>query len=152
MGFVSSPRHERVRGNLTASLLTWAVVLAGVMSYLESGLGPPTGRVVAGWLGLGATALFGIYLGWRRRGAAIFVAPLVSWFVAWLPLWISAIVRDGLVHGFVHGLLLTTVGWLGIGTLEVVALGLGAGLAGFARRRWSHEPTTVMFGPDEVVR
>ncbi len=152
MSFASSQRHQRARGNVTASMLVWALLLAGVLFYVESALGPPTGRSVAGWLGLGVTVLFGLDLGWRRRGAAIFVAPLVSWFVAWPLLWIAAIVRNGVLRGFVHGLFLITVGWLVIGTIEFVVLGLGVWTARFVRRRFSHEPTTVIVGPDGVER
>lgn len=97
----------------------WAVVMAVVlvMEIVAS-----SARVTT--VGLLATALLGTWLGWRRRGGAVFVAPMVSWLVAWLPMMIAAMVHDGVVRGFFIGLALVTVGWIGIGFVEFVWLGL----------------------------
>ncbi len=97
----------------------WAVVMAIVLVMEVLGSSPR-----ATTLGLVATALLGVWLGWRRRGGAVFVAPFVSWMVAWLPMMIAAIVHDGVVKGFFVGLVLVTVGWIGIGFVEFVWLGL----------------------------
>lgn len=97
----------------------WAVVMAVVlvMEIVAS-----SARVTT--VGLLATALLGIWLGWRRRGGAVFVAPIASWMVAWLPMMIAAMVHDGVVKGFIYGLVVVTIGWIGIGFVEFVWLGL----------------------------
>lgn len=97
----------------------WAVVMAVV---LVREIVAASARVTT--VGLLATALLGIWLGWRRRGGAVFAAPFVSWMVAWLPMMIAAMVHDGVVKGFFVGFVLVTVGWIGIGFVEFVWLGL----------------------------
>ena len=110
----------------------WAVVMAGVlvMEIVAS-----SARVTT--VGLLATAALGIWLGWRRRGGAVFVAPVVSWMVAWLPMMIAAMVHDGFFKGFFVGLALVSVGWIAIGFVEFVWLGLVTMLVRALRGRGS---------------
>ncbi|HQT99362.1 MAG TPA: hypothetical protein PLG60_02530 [Acidimicrobiales bacterium] len=111
--------RQQTRANASVPMALWAVVMAIVLVMEVLGSSPR-----ATTLGLVATALLGVWLGWRRRGGAVFVAPFVSWMVAWLPMMIAAIVHDGVVKGFFVGLVLVTVGWIGIGFVEFVWLGL----------------------------
>ena len=98
-------------------------------------------------LGLVASLLYGAYLGWNRRSATAFVAPLLSWGVAWLPLWISAVVRHGFVKGVVIGLVLITVGWIIIGALEFFVVGSVALVVRTIRGGGRHEPEVVIIDP-----
>ena len=75
--------RERSRGNVTFSMMLWATAMAAVLFLFESRLAD---RADTAWAGVGVTALFGVYLGWRRRAAAVFIAPFVSWLFAWFPL------------------------------------------------------------------
>jgi uncharacterized membrane protein len=59
--------RERARGNVTTPMMLWATVMAAVLFLYEAKLGSRTGTV---WTGIVATALFGVYLGWRRRGSS----------------------------------------------------------------------------------
>ncbi len=128
-------------------MFAWALAVAVALVVWEAG--PAHGARAVLW-GVVATALFGVYLGWSRRGAAVFVAPFVSWSVAWLPLWIAAMIRHGVVKGIFVGLFLITVGWLVIGTLEFVTLGavtlLVRSVRGGGPRAGDAEVT--IFGPD----
>lgn len=119
MSFVVQVR-QRARGNVSAAMVVWSLVMTVVLAVWEIS---PTSEGRASVWGLVATAMFGVYLGWRRRGGAVFIAPLVSWSFAWLPLWIAAMVRHGFVKGLFVGLFLITFGWLVIGTLEFFSLG-----------------------------
>jgi len=74
--------RERSRGNVTFSMMLWATAMAAVLFLFESRLAD---RADTAWAGVGVTALFGVYLGWRRRAAAVFIAPFVSWLFAWFP-------------------------------------------------------------------
>src|SRR5271170_2842501 len=109
----------RARGNVTATMIIWSIVMAVVIFMVEASHGAHHDAL---WVGFGATALFGIYLGLRRRVAAAFVAPMVSWTIAWIPLWIAAMVRDGFLEGLVVGLFWVTFGWIIIGGLEFATL------------------------------
>jgi hypothetical protein len=101
------------------------------------------------WVGVIATVLLGIYLGWRRRGAAVFIAPMVSWLFAWLPLWIAAMIRDGFFRGIFVGLFLITIGWIAIGFLEFFGLGLVTFLVRMFRGPSPTDgPNVIIFGPD----
>ena len=134
------------RGNVTAPMLLWAVVMAVVIFLLESRLGSHDGAL---WTGVGATVLLGCYLGWRRRGAAVFIAPLVSWLFAWPLLWVAALIYDGFIKGLFVGLFLVTVGWIGIGLTELVSLGLVTFLVRMLRGSGTpKEPDIVIVGPD----
>src|SRR5580693_5614662 len=115
MGAVFVQVKSRARGNVTATMILWAIVMAVVIFMIEASHGA---HHDAFWVGFGATAAFGLYLGLRRRIAAAFVAPMVSWSFAWIPLWIAAMVRDGFWKGLVVGLFWVTIGWIMIGGLE----------------------------------
>jgi hypothetical protein len=149
MSFVVQVR-QRAKGNVSAAMMAWAIVMTVVVAAWEISPGED-GRAVLG--GLVATVLFGVYLGWRRRAAAVFVAPLVSWSVAWLPLWISAMIRHGFIKGIFVGFFLVTVGWIAIGTFEFVSLGAVTLLVRRVRGGGPREDGdgVVIFGPHDVV-
>ncbi|MBW4030008.1 MAG: hypothetical protein HIU57_04920 [Acidobacteria bacterium] len=146
MDFVVLVR-QRARGNVSVAMVVWAVVMAVVLFIWEVRSAPDVRVSLAGVV---ATLLLGVYLGWRQRGAAVFVAPMVSWSFAWLPLWIAAMIRHGALKGLFVGFFLVTVGWLLIGTLEF--LGLGAVSLMVRRLRGGRPPDdddeVVIFGPD----
>ena len=124
----------------------WAVVMAVVLFMLEARLGS---RATFWLIGIGSTALFGAYLGLRRRTAAVFVAPFISWLVAWFPLVIAAMVHDGFFKGLVVGIFLATIGWIGIGTLEFGSLLVVATLFRmFRRSSVGSQPDVMIFGPE----
>ena len=102
-------------------MVLWAIVMTAVIFLLEARYGSAT---TVTWFGVGATVLLGIYLGWRRRPAAVFIAPLISWLFAWPFLWVAALIHDGFIKGLFVGLFLVTIGWIGIGLTEFVLLGL----------------------------
>jgi hypothetical protein len=139
--------RERSRGNVTFSMMLWATAMAAVLFLVESRL---ANRADTVWAGIGATALFGVYLGWRRRAAAVFVAPFVSWLFAWFPLWVAAMIHDGALRGLFWGLFLVTVGWILIGFVEFAWLGAVAffvrSLRGPSGRG---DAKVVIFGPDD---
>ena len=139
----------RARGNVTATMIIWSIVMAVVIFMVEASHGAHHDAL---WVGFGATALFGIYLGLRRRVAAAFVAPLVSWTVAWIPLWIAAMVRDGFLKGLIVGLFWVTIGWVMIGGIEFVTLFI---VGGFIRLfRGSSKPRdgdVIVYGPSGDV-
>lgn len=122
--------RQQTRANASIPMALWSVVMAVVLVMEIVG---SSARVTM--VGVLATAALGIWLGWRRRGGAVFVAPLVSWMVAWLPMMIAAMVHDGVVKGIVAGLALVTVGWIGIGFVEFVWLGLVTALVRALRGR-----------------
>jgi hypothetical protein len=139
--------RERSRGNVTASMLLWATAMAVVFFLFETRW---ASRVTMSWVGLGVTAAFGVYLGWRRRAAAVFVAPFVSWFVAWFPLWIGAMIHYGFFGGLFRGLFLITIGWIAIGFGEFIWLGAVAFLIRVLRGPSSGAgPRVVVFGPND---
>ena len=121
----------------------WALAMAVVIFCLEARVGSPD---TLGVVGVGVTVLFGALLGWRRRVAAVFVAPFVSWLWAWFPLWVAAMIHDGFLGGLAIGFFLVTVGWFGIGLLEVAVLGLVA--LGVRAVRGEGPSDTIIFGPD----
>ena len=149
MSFVVQVR-QRARGNVSAAMVVWSIVMTVVLAVWE--ISPSADARAALW-GVVATALFGVYLGWRRRGAAVFVAPLVSWSFAWLPLWISAMVRHGFIKGLFVGLFLVTVGWIVIGTLEFISLGAVTLLVRSVRGSGPRvgEGDVIIFGPDDRI-
>ncbi len=126
-------------------MIIWSIVMAVVIFMVEASHG---GHHEALWIGFGATALFGVYLGLRRRVAASFVAPLVSWMVAWFPLWIAAMIRDGFWKGLVVGLFWVTIGWVVIGGLEFVTLFIvGSVLRLFRGSSGSRDRGVIVYGP-----
>jgi hypothetical protein len=139
----------RARGNVTATMIIWSIVMAVVIFMVEASHGAHHDAL---WVGFGATALFGIYLGLRRRVAAAFVAPMVSWTIAWIPLWIAAMVRDGFFKGLIVGLFWVTIGWIMIGGIEFVTLFI---VGGFIRLfRGSAKPRdrdVIVYGPSGDV-
>jgi hypothetical protein len=138
--------RERARGNVTAPMMLWATVMAVVIFIIEANRNKQPDAV---WAGVIATALFGIYLGWRRRGAAVFIAPLVSWLFAWIPLWIAAIIHHGFIKGLFVGLFLVTIGWIGIGFLEFFGLGIVTFVVRIFRGPSNTRgPDVIVFGPD----
>jgi hypothetical protein len=147
MSFVVQVR-QRARGNVSAAMVVWSLAMTVVLAAGE--ISPASDGRAALW-GLAATAVFGAYLGWRRRGAAVFVAPMVSWSFAWLPLWIAAMVRHGFFKGLFVGLFLITVGWLVIGTLEFLSLGAVTLLVRSVRGGGpgAGDDEVVIFGPDD---
>lgn len=129
-------------------MVLWAMVMAVVLFLLESHLGS---RANALWAGVAATALFGAYLGWRRRAAAVFIAPLVSWVFAWPFVWLGSMIHDGFFHGFFGGLFTITFGWLAIGFCELVWLAAVAFLVRLLRGPPDRgEPDVVIFGPGDA--
>ncbi len=148
MSFVVQVR-QRAKGNVSAAMIIWSIAMAVVLVLWEVSPRDDGRAVVAG---LGVTALLGLYLGWRRRGAAVFVAPMVSWTFAWVPLWIASMVRHGFVKGLFVGFFLVTVGWIVIGTMEFLSLGAVTLLVRSARGGGPgmHDDGVVIFGPDDL--
>jgi hypothetical protein len=138
--------RERSRGNVTSSMMLWATAMSVVFFLYEAHWGS---RAAVVWSGLGVSALFAIILGWRRRSAAIFVAPFVSWMFAWFPLWVAAMIHYGFFGGLFRGLFLVTIGWVVIGTAEFVYLAIFTSLVRLVRGRGTSNPKVVVFGPDD---
>lgn len=135
--------RRRSRGQVSGAMTLWAIVMAVVIFCLEARVGAPD---TVGGIGFAATVLFGAVLGWRRRVAAVLVAPFVSWLWAWFPLWVAAIVHDGFFGGVAIGFFLVTVGWFGIGLVEVALLGAVALAVRAVRGDGGSD--TIIFGPD----
>ena len=135
--------RERARGNVSAPMVLWALAMT-VILFLE--VVAPSAQVTL--IGFGVSALLGIYLGWRRRVGAVIVAPLVSWLFAWFPLEIACMIHFGILKGFFVGLLVITFGWIGIGFVEFVWLGMVALLVR-AMRGSSGQDSVIIMGPDE---
>jgi hypothetical protein len=126
-------------------MIIWAILMAVVIFVAEAHHGAHHGDY---WIGFGATALFGVYLGLRRRVAASLVAPFVSWMVAWVPLWIAAMIRDGFVKGLAVGLFWVTIGWIFIGVLEFVTLFVIGSFVRLVRGSSGSRPgDVIVFGP-----
>jgi hypothetical protein len=123
-------------------MTVWAILMAVVIFCLEARVG---GADTMGSIGVVATVLFGGLLGWRRRVAAVFVAPFVSWLWAWFPLWIAAMIHDGFFGGVAIGFFLITIGWFGIGLAEVAVLGIVA--LAVRAIRGGGDGDVVIFGP-----
>ena len=138
---------DRARGNVTAPMIIWSIVMAVVIFMVEASHGAHHDAL---WVGFGATALFGFYLGARRRLAAAFVAPFVSWMVAWVPLWIAAMVRDGFLKGLAVGLFWVTIGWVIIGGLEFATLFIvGSFVRLFRGSSRPRDRDVIVFGPGD---
>ena len=135
--------RRRGRGQVSGAMTLWALAMAVVIFCLEARVGAAD---AVGVCGLAVTILFGALLGWRRRVAAVLIAPFVSWLWAWLPLWIAAMIHDGFFGGLAIGFFLITVGWIGIGAIEVAVLGIVAVIV--RSLRGTGESDVVVFGPD----
>jgi hypothetical protein len=141
---------DRTRGNVTAPMVLWSLVIAVVLFMLEARIGS---RSSVTWVGVGATALFGAYLGWQRRVAATFVAPLVSWLVAWFPLVVASMIHDGFFKGLGAGLFWITIGWFFIAAMEFVWLFLVATFVRMLRGAVGpRDRDVIVFGPDGTER
>ncbi|MGB8195791.1 MAG: hypothetical protein WCF25_02135 [Acidimicrobiales bacterium] len=131
-------------------MIIWSVVMAVVIFICEASHGAHHDAL---WIGFGATALFGIYLGLRRRVAASFIAPLVSWTVAWFPLWIAAMIRDGFFKGIIVGLFWVTIGWVLIGGLEFATLFIVGSVFRIVRGSSGRQDgNVIVYGPGGEVR
>ncbi len=138
--------RQRTRGNVTAAMILWAIAMAVALFLYESHW---TSTATATWTAVAATGVFGVYLGWQRRTAAVLIAPIVSWFFAWPLLWIAAMVHDGFVRGLFWGLFLITIGWIVIGLCEFVGLGAVALAMRWVRGSGSSDRDVVVFGPGQ---
>lgn len=138
--------RRRSRGQVSGAMTAWAIVMAVVIFCLEARVGAAT---TVGAIGVAVTVFFGALLGWRRRVAAVFIAPFVSWLWAWFALWIAAMIHDGFFGGLAIGFFLITIGWIGIGFAEVVVLGV---VALIVRSLRGGDGDVVVFGPDDGVR
>jgi hypothetical protein len=134
--------RRRSRGQVSGAMTVWAILMAVVIFCLEARVGRAD---VTGWIGVGVSVLFGALLGWRRRVAAVLVAPFVSWLWAWFPLWIAAMIHDGFFGGLAIGFFLVTVGWIGIGLLEAAVVGIVALVVRSLHGR--NDGDVVVFGP-----
>jgi hypothetical protein len=124
----------------------WSIAMAVVLFLHEARWGSGSDVV---WAGVAATLVFGAYLGWRRRVAAVFVAPVISWTFAWFPLIVAAIIRDGFLRGLFAGLFWITFGWLPIAFLEFVGLFLSSMFVRMFRpTKGGGEPGVIIFGPE----
>jgi hypothetical protein len=141
--------RERSRGNVTTPLLLWALAMAVVLFVWEASKSS-AGVDHAYEAGLVVTTLLGVYLGWKRRSAATFVAPLVSWMFAWFPLLVASMIHHGILKGFFIGLVTITVGWIGIGFVEFAWLSVISFLVRMVRGGPQRkEPEVTIFGPGE---
>jgi hypothetical protein len=135
--------RETTRGSAGAALVMWAIVMAAAIFGVRANMA----RGLFELIGVIDTFLFGAYLGWRRRMGVLFFAPLVSWMFAWFPLIVGEIIRDGFFRGVVWGILIATVGWIGIGFVEFVALAAIALPFRLVSGMMHHEPPVVIEGP-----
>ena len=134
--------RERAKGNVSAPMVLWAIVM---MVVFFMGVVAPSAGVTT--TGFAVSAVLGIYLGWRRRVAAVMIAPFVSWLFAWFPMEIACMIHFGILKGFLIGLLTITFGWIGIAFVEVVWLGMVAILVR-ALRGGPRSPDVVIIDPD----
>ena len=134
--------RRRGRGQVSLAMTLWAISMAVVIFCLEARVGPAS---LVGGIGVAVTVFFGAVLGWRRRVAAVLVAPFVSWLWAWFALWIAAMIHDGFFGGLAIGFFLITVGWIGIGLIEAALLGVVALAVRFLRGK--RDDNVVIVGP-----
>jgi hypothetical protein len=135
--------RDRTRGNVSAPMVLWALSMT-VILFIEV-VAPSAGVTL---IGFGVSALLGIYLGWRRRVGAVVAAPFVSWLFAWFPLEIACMIHFGILKGFFIGLFTITIGWIGIGFVEFVWLGMVALLVR-AIRKSSENDSVIITHPDK---
>jgi len=134
--------RDRTRGSVSKPMMLWALVMTVVL-VLE--VVSPSARVTT--TGFVVTALLGLWLGWHRRAGAVLAAPFVSWLFAWFPLMMASMVHVGILKGFFTGLLLVSVGWIGIGFVEFVWLGMVTLVVRALRGRGS-DPEVVIIDPE----
>lgn len=134
--------RERAKGNVSAPMMSWAMFMTVILFMTV--VAPSAGVTTTGFA---VTAVLGIYLGWRRRVAAVMIAPFVSWLFAWFPMMIACMIHFGILKGFLVGLLTITFGWVGIGFVEVVWMGMVAVLVR-AIRGGPRNPDVVIIDPD----
>jgi len=141
--------RQSTRGNVTTPMVLWAIVMAVVLFYWE--VSNSSTHHADAWLTGGVvTTLLGLYLGWKRRSAAAFVAPLVSWLFAWFPVLVAAMIRRGVVVGFFDGVITVTIGWIGIGFVEFAWLSIVAFLVRLVRGGPDRkEPEVLIISPDK---
>ena len=141
---------DRTRGNVTTPMVLWSIAMAVVLFLHEARWGDSS-KVV--WTGVLVTVALGAYLGWRRRVAAVFVAPFVSWLFAGFPLFVAAMIRDGFFRGLVAGFFWDTLGWSIIGGLEFAGLFAVSMVVRVLHRSVPLDgPEVVVFGPDDPRR
>ncbi|MDE3064872.1 MAG: hypothetical protein KGJ36_04285 [Acidobacteriota bacterium] len=138
--------RQRTRGNVTAPMVLWSLAMTVALFLYETRWSSTT---LAVEIGVVATVAFGGYLGWRRRAAAVLVAPIVSWFLAWPALWVAAMIRHGFIKGLFVGLFLITIGWIAIGFAEFVGLGAAALAARWLHGSRGQDRDVVIFGPSD---
>lgn len=137
--------RERAKGNVSTPMVLWAVAMTVILFI---GVVTPSSGVTTA--GFGVTALLGIYLGWRRRVAAVMIAPFVSWLFAWFPMEIACMIHFGILKGFFVGLFTITFGWIAIGFIEVVWMGIVAMIVR-SLRGGPRNPDVVIINPDGDV-
>ena len=144
---LSSPIVVRVRetsrGSAGVAIVVWSIVMAAAIFGVRANMA----RHLFELIGVVDTFMLGAYLGWRRRLAAVFFAPLVSWMFAWFPLIVAEIIREGFFRGVVWGVLMSTVGWIGIGFVEFVAISAIALPFRLAASLLRHDENIVIEGP-----
>ncbi len=131
--------RDRTKGNVSVPMVLWATAMT-VILFMEVVASSATVTLS----GFAVTALFGVYLGWRRRIGAIVVAPFVSWLFAWFPMEIACMIHFGILKGFLLGLLIITFGWIGIGFVEFAWLAMVAFLVRAIRRPSRDDPIVII--------
>ena len=134
--------RERAKGNISALMVLWALAMTVVL-FMEV-VSPSPGVTTTGFA---VSAVLGIYLGWRRRVAAVMIAPFVSWLFAWFPMEVACMIHFGILKGFLVGLVTITFGWVGIGFVEFAWVGMVAILVR-AIRGGPRGPDVVIIDPD----
>jgi len=145
-------------------MIIWAILMAVVIFMVEASHGAHHDAL---WVGFGATALFGVYLGLRRRVAAA-SSPLRQLDGRLGTLWIAAMVRDGFFKGLAVGFSgddrLVIIGGLEFATLFIVGsfIRLLRGSSDLAtgrhclrsgrRRALVHRPHAVRIEPGDAIR
>ncbi len=126
-------------------MVLWAVAMAVILFFFRATAKTSGDALLAGIV---VTFVFGAYLGWRRRVAAVFVAPLISWMFAWIPLIVASMIRDGIVGGFFVGIFWASVGWLFIAFLEFLGLFVSAmAIRALRPSGGPSGPDVTLFGP-----
>jgi hypothetical protein len=135
------------KGKVSRPVALWAMLMAVALFCFEANIGD---RGTSRNAGLLITVLLGFYLGWQRRGGAVFFAPIASWFFAWPPLWLATMIHEGFVKGLFKGLFLITFGWFIIGGAQFIVLFTSSSIVRLLRGgRNNSGPEVVIFGPDD---
>jgi len=121
--------QRKARGNVTIGMVVWSLLMAAYL-FMIIIMGHKLGtQNVFGLIGIGVCVLFGFFLGWQRRSAALFAAPMVSWFFGWFPVLIASMIYWGVIKGFLLGMLIDTFGWFVVAFMQILLLGVGAVVA-----------------------